>query len=384
MKRMILGALATTVLCTQPMAHAGVQQAARVEQGGAEPADGPAPHAQAPARNRLILVVIDGVRWQEMFRGAEGRIVDDTRRTADAPRIRRAYLSSADPAAALTPFLHSVPARAGVMIGDRDHDSCMRVGNRYWFSYPGYNELLTGTTNSWANTNDAIPNPDISFLEWINGQPGHAGGVRAFATWNNFPNILNTGRSGIPVNRTDRPLPDGAAQGGDMHTHAMAMQSLRSEGPDILFVVYGETDDFAHHGQYAAYLDSLHRADGFIAELWNTAQAQPGWAGRTTLIVTTDHGRGRSDLDNENWRHHGSGYDASPLYRPEELEPGSDQTWAVYLGPRRAEPVVAPNPALWPCPTNSRLAATAIEAMGLDWRRFNPRMDAPMIRVQAQ
>lgn len=334
--------------------------------------------ASGQSERRLIFVVIDGVRWQEVFRGADPRIAGDLRRDRDPARIRRAYLADDRPAQALTPFLHSLPAQGGVLTGDRDHDTCLRVGNRYWFSYPGYNEMLTGRTDSWANTNDAVPNPDISFLEWANRQPGYAGRVRAYATWDNFRNILSTGRSGIPVNAPARPLPASGPADGDARTHAMALRSVNEEDPAVLFVVYGDSDHFAHIGRYEDYLDQIHRVDGYLRDLWSAAQANPRWAGRTTLIVTTDHGRGRADFDNEAWRHHGSGFDASPDYKPEELEPGSDQTWAAYLGPRPAVATAKPSATLWPCPTSSQLAATALDALGMAWRDFNPSMSSPL------
>ncbi|MDR0779670.1 MAG: alkaline phosphatase family protein [Pseudomonadales bacterium] len=335
----------------------------------------------AEVQSRLIFVTIDGVRWQEIYHGAAERIVDDPRRTPEAERIRKDYLPNDQLAVALTPFLHSLEAKNGLLLGNRDKNYCMRVGNRYWFSYPGYNEMLTGRTDTWANTNDPIVNPDITILEWVNHLPGYAGKVRAYATWNNFRNILNQKRSGIAVNDPDTPLPEVAYDNADARTQALALQSLKHEDPRVLFVGFGQTDEYAHEGRYDHYLDALHAADGYIKALWDAVQADPRWAGNTTLIVTTDHGRGLADFDNENWRRHSSGIDAEGLFHPEDSWPGSDQTWAAYLGPRPVEPTSAPVPQLWPCPTTSQLAATALEALGLQWRDFNPKMNPPLLRL---
>lgn len=341
--------------------------------------DGPA--AAVGGQNRLIFVTIDGVRWQELFHGAASRVIDDPRRTPDRARVRKAYLTN-QPAEALTPFLHSVEKEGGVLLGNRDKNYCMRVGNRYWFSYPGYNEMLTGKTDTWANTNDPVVNPDITILEWLNAMPGYAGKVRAYATWDNFRNILNQKRSRIPVNDPSSPLPASVPAKGDARTQALALQSLRTEDPRVLFVGFGETDEVAHEGHYDRYLEALHAADGYIRELWQAAQADPHWAGHTTLIVTTDHGRGLADLDNENWRRHSSGIDAAGVFHPEDSWPGSDQTWAAYLGPRPVEPTAKPAEQLWPCSTTSQVAATAIEALDLKWTDFNPRMSPPLVRFQ--
>jgi hypothetical protein len=40
-----------------------------------------------------------------------------------------------------------------------------------------------------------------------------------------------------------------------------------------------------------------------IADLWKTLQSLPQYKGKTTLLITCDHGRG--DKIKENWRHHG-------------------------------------------------------------------------------
>jgi len=332
---------------------------------------------QAP--NRLIFVTVDGVRWQEIFHGADPRIVDDLRRTPMPERIRKDYLSAGKPADALTPFLHELEGKEGLLLGNRDKNYCMRVGNRYWFSYPGYNEMLTGKTDSWANTNDAVVNPDITFLEWVNHMPAYAGKVRAYATWDNFRNILNEKRSQIAVNDPQLALP-ATVPGGDARTFALALQSIRTEDPSVLFVGFGETDEYAHEGHYDRYLDALHMVDGYIRQLWEAAQSDPRWAGHTTLIVATDHGRGLADFDNESWRRHSSGMDAAGLFHPEDSWPGSDQTWAAFIGPRPVEPTAKSAAQLWPCSTNSQLAATAIEALGLQWSDFNPKISPPLVR----
>jgi hypothetical protein len=71
----------------------------------------------------------------------------------------------------------------------------------------------------------------------------------------------------------------------------------------VLYFAFDETDDFAHGGEYAAYLNSARNTDGFIGELWNYIQSEPFYKNRTTLILTTDHGRGTTS---EQWRDHGA------------------------------------------------------------------------------
>src|SRR5205085_7039718 len=88
----------------------------------------------------------------------------------------------------------------------------------------------------------------------------------------------------------------GGAQGEesapDGEIHRLAMQYLAEHEPRVLFVGYGETDSWAHAGQRGRYRSALRAADGFVADLWRAIQAAPDYRDRTTLIVTTDHGRG--------------------------------------------------------------------------------------------
>lgn len=69
--------------------------------------------------------------------------------------------------------------------------------NPYWFSYPGYNELFTGYPDTPIDSNDKIPNKNISLLEFLNKKKEFAGKIAVFSTWDAFPYIFNSARSGI-------------------------------------------------------------------------------------------------------------------------------------------------------------------------------------------
>lgn len=81
------------------------------------------------------------------------------------------------------------------------------------------------------------------------------------------------------------------------------MEYLKANHPRVLYVGYDETDDFAHDGRYDFYVNAAHETDARLAELWQYLQSDPFYAGKTTLFVTTDHGRG--DADKKQWRDHG-------------------------------------------------------------------------------
>ena len=211
-----------------------------------------------------------------------------------------------------------------------------------WFSYPGYNELLTGAANDSAIfSNDAIDNPRKTVLELLNDQPAYKGGIAAFTSWDAFPGIINSNRSGLLVNSGIAPyqaeklsekqqllnemiteLPYLGSTRPDAITFNLGFEYLKVNQPSVLFMSFDETDHFAHSGDYALYLKSARHTDQMISSLWNWLQSQDKYRDNTTLIITVDHGRG--DAAEGMWQHHGI------------RVPGADQIWFAIIGPDTA------------------------------------------------
>ena len=160
------------------------------------------------------------------------------------------------------------------------------------FSYPGYNEILTGKVDPAIDSNDKDWNPNVTFLEILNATEGFKGRVLAFGSWDVFPYIINTQRSRVPVNagfsvaapaatEETRRLNELSAFAPrlwptvrvDVLTHGYAMEALKNQHPRVTYIAYGETDDFAHDGSYDRYIDAAHRSDRMLANLWNWLQA---------------------------------------------------------------------------------------------------------------
>jgi phosphopentomutase len=99
----------------------------------------------------------------------------------------------------------------------------------------------------------------------------------------------------------------------DAITHQSMLDWVTQRAPRVLFVGYGETDEWAHMGRYDLYLRSAHQVDAYLRELWERAQRDPTTRGRTTLIVTTDHGRGRGRA----WTDHGEDVDGASRCGPQ-------------------------------------------------------------------
>src|SRR5258708_5817572 len=99
---------------------------------------------------------------------------------------------------ALVPFLWNVVAKQGQIFGNQAKGNVARVTNGMAFSYPGYNEMLTGHPDPKIDSNEFGTNPNPTVFEWLNSLPQLHGHVTAYATWGVFRNIFNVERSQLP------------------------------------------------------------------------------------------------------------------------------------------------------------------------------------------
>lgn len=300
----------------------------------------------AQAQNKtenVILITLDGYRWQELFTGAEQRLISKQFVSDSAALAKEFWLDTPEKRREkLMPFMWSVIAKQGQIYGNRAYNNNVNVSNNQWFSYPGYSELLCGfPDNSRINSNDKFNNPNTNVLEYLQKQPRFAGKVAAFSSWDCFPYIINTERSKVPVNAgivevttgaNDRekwlneimhqiPNPLGEVR-LDAFTFNYGLEYLKKNKPRVLYLALDETDDFAHQGKYDLYLHAAHYTDGFFKTLWEWCQSDPQYRGKTTMIITVDHGRG--SVNPADWRHHGA------------KMPNSDQIWIAIIGPDTA------------------------------------------------
>ncbi|MGB3801116.1 MAG: phosphoglyceromutase, partial [Lewinella sp.] len=137
------------------------------------------------ATENVILITMDGLRWQELFGGAVDSMVADERFTHDRDRMTESYLGGTreERRQQLMPFFWESLAPKGMVFGNRWADNKVNCHNDQWFSYPGYNEILSGHADPAITSNDKIPNPKVTVLEWLNGKEELYGKVAAFGSW---------------------------------------------------------------------------------------------------------------------------------------------------------------------------------------------------------
>lgn len=334
-----------------------------------------------PAVDNVLVVTFDGLRWQEVFGGLDRSLNTKAEGGVAKPEVVAARFDRPTPEArreALLPFLWTVVAREGQLLGDPSRGSTVRVTNGLWFSYPGYSEMLSGVADPRVDSNDKKVNPNLTVLEWLNARPGFAGRVAAFGSWDVLPYIVAAERSGVhtngdgpavlePVSDRDRllnaftdDLPHyWAGERFDAATMQGALEYLRTRQPRVLYVMLGETDEWAHGRRYDLFLDAAWRSDRFVRRLWEEAQSLPAYRGRTALVLATDHGRGATPAD---WTNHGT------------KVPAAERIWMAVMGP--GTPALGVREGL--AATQSQLAASVGALLGQDFRQAAPHAAPPL------
>lgn len=340
--------------------------------------------AAEPGRKteNVIVVTLDGFRWQELFGGADETLIDAKQGgVRDVTRLRERYLR--DTASArretLLPFLWGTVAKQGQVFGNPARKAAARSTNGLKFSYPGYSEIFCGVADPRIDSNAKKDNPNLSVLEFLHGRPAFRGKVEAVCTWDVFPSIFRTRLSGLPVHAGWEPLkgdrlndrerqanlyleqlprmwPDNAF---DVFTMEAARSALERRKPRVLFIGLGETDEWGHGRRYDLYLDAAHKADRFLADIWERVQKDPQYQGKTALIVTTDHGRGSTRVD---WTDHG------------KKVPGAEFIWIAVMGPDTPARGERESVEV----TQSQIAATIAALLGEDFTAASKEAAKPL------
>jgi hypothetical protein len=296
--------------------------------------DVPAPRLPAePSALSVVLVVLDGVRWQEVFMGV------------DPAEARKKGLSPTEVvgAAALMPSLHDVLIAHGVAVGAPGEGPEMRATGPNYVSLPGYTEILTGRTATACHDNACPTTKEPTLADEL----AHGADLReaaVIASWESLDHAASSGAGEVIVSagrhhgrgldslRADAEerglldeaekassYPGGADFRPDRFTADIALHYLVRRAPRFLFIGLGEPDEYAHQDNYRGYLDSLRAADRTLGRLVETLGSMGERGKRTTVLVTTDHGR------SSGFRDHGG------------FAPESGRVWLVASGAGVAE-----------------------------------------------
>lgn len=269
-----------------------------------------------PRQTRQVIVVtIDGVRWQEIFGGVDGAL-------AAAHGLREAEVVGAD---ALVPNLRALGAR-GAIVGAPGHGAPIVASGPNYASLPGYIEMLSGRPSSSCQRNDCPPTRETTLLDACREGSEKVTDVAMISSWETLERaaardpealVISAGRhhgENLDALRRDArlspllrasekafPSPGQEDYRPDRITSQLALRYVESARPRCLFVGLGDPDEHAHLGDYRSYLRSLRAADDFVGALASQLDGMGAYGETTSIVVTTDHGRA------EGFRSHGKG-----------------------------------------------------------------------------
>ena len=246
----------------------------------------------------------------------------------------------------------------------------MTVRNDQLFSYPGYSEILTGRAqDDLVHGNDSIQNPSETILEFLRRKWNLRKEKAALiGSWETFQKIgehlpgsvfINSGFQKLDGGRHSRRmlalsgmqfdlLTAWSSVRHDYITFEMAREYLHSRKPRVIHIALGETDDWAHGKRYDLTLKTASYFDRCVAELWKFLQSDGFYRGKTTLVLTTDHGRGSTLAD---WTSHGA------------KVKGAEYIWAAFMGPDTPAAGEARNTETY---YQRDVAPTMLELAGID------------------
>lgn len=243
---------------------------------------------------KVILITLDGVRWQDVFEGTDpllydGKIVSSRELL---PNMYRYFVDQGMVVGKNSPFVATGPAH---------------------ISLPGYLEIMRGHPSTDCQSNECEPKLDETMADLFETSA-------VFASWdvisktvskNSNKFVINCGRNYRTPRWKEAKLKDNTKfpeywnplYRPDNLTQLAVLEYLQHYEPQFVWISLGDTDEWAHAGNYKQYIASLVEADKFIGQM--IAQTN---SNDYTFIITADHGRGL------NWRHHGWDQESAKLW----------------------------------------------------------------------
>lgn len=341
--------------------------------------------AQRKTEN-VILITLDGARWQEIFGGFDAELYKKIQKDAEKSKVYKTYNAptAKERRERLMPFFWQVLMKDhGSIAGNRELKSEVKTTNNLLFSYPGYSEILTGEAHDDViKSNDRVQNTFPSVLQFLQKKLKlNQNQVASFASWEVMNEIATSRKDAFLINAGFEKYPSKDAETQnlsaiqfetptpwdsvrhDFYTFRFAMAHLKTFHPRVLHLGLGETDDWAHDKRYDMVIDALHRTDKYFKELWQFLETDKQYKGKTSIIITVDHGRGSTEKD---WHKHN------------DEVPEARYIWLAFISPdstMRGE---------WKDTDTvyqNQIAATLSKYLGFDYSEQNQRAGKPITEV---
>lgn len=221
----------------------------------------------------VIIVVIDGVRASETWDSIPGAI----------------------------PNMSTKLKGKGVFFTDFQN-------NAYTYTNSGHTAITTGVNQPIDNYGAELPAHPSIFQLWLKqtGKPATAAWIISSkdklnilantkdSVWQNtYMPSLNCGVNG-----------PGTGYRADSLTLVEVKRVLTTDKPNLMLINFMEPDGYAHAANWNHYIRGIVRDDKYVKELYDFLRKDKNYKKKTTLLITTDHGRHLQGIDG-GWIDHG-------------------------------------------------------------------------------
>ncbi len=97
---------------------------------------------------------------------------------------------------------------------------------------------------------------------------------------------------------------------GDNRTWEKVVQVVTNYAPKLMLINLLAPDARAHANNWDGYIQAIRQSDVYAKELWDLIQSHPQMKDKTTLFITTDHGR-NADGFRDGFISHGPGTESN-------------------------------------------------------------------------
>lgn len=210
-------------------------------------------------------------------------------------------------------------AQDGMVLGGGNK---YRIGSDVAVSLPSYQAMMAGESTHCTHNGERCPQIKIeTMMETVRkGLDLPKKDVAVIASWEQiikaaakdpsnithaiFPEIMTEGATDEMIRiqqEAMKDLPHWRGSRKDQYTFALGMEYLKEKCPRFMWISLVDSDEFAHEGDYPAYVSAMKNYDDYLDQLMTQLKTMGDYGTQTTVIVTTDHSRGAGPL----WRGHG-------------------------------------------------------------------------------
>ncbi|MBL7715982.1 MAG: hypothetical protein JNL01_11000 [Bdellovibrionales bacterium] len=264
--------------------------------------------AEALAQENVIFITIDGARYQEFFKG-----------------VRRPKSAGQKRGTRMLPWLDAKAEKNEAFIYGRHRlKNPMLVSNPVNLSKPAYMSLMSGVYEDKCRSNDCENTTRHTIFDSLAEQGFAKKDIAVFASWPGIEeaaeSVVGRATRNIGINRYSEPGADPVEQAWiddynarafaeeapwgearrDVFTFEVANHYLKRHAPRFLYISFLDTDEWGHKNNYKNYVQSFQDVNHYLEQLEATLASMGDYGKRTSIVITTDHGRNPGPL----WYNH--------------------------------------------------------------------------------